>query len=151
MSNSIRQCVKALDKNKDVRQMLPDYVDKCMHMNYEDAKLKLMMHYYVYYEMVTEGINPYIESARDTTDAVNEIIADIYERGLTNPALRGGNKNRSTDIWKNSREYADKVQGTYNITAFFMKRSFLCSILYSVDRSKREMLRRIDWRNPDEL
>ena len=83
MSNSIRQCVKALDKNKDVRQMLPDYVDKCMHMNYEDAKLKLMMHYYVYYEMVTEGINPYIESARDTTDAVNEIIADIYERGLT--------------------------------------------------------------------
>ena len=80
MSNSIRQCVKALDKNKDVRQMLPDYVDKCMHMNYEDAKLKLMMHYYVYYEMVTEGINPYIESARDTTDAVNEIIADIYDK-----------------------------------------------------------------------
>lgn len=83
MSNSIKQCVNALDKNKDVRQMLPDYVDKCMHMNYEDARLKLMMHYYMYYEMVTEGINPYIDSARDTTDAVNEIIAEIYEKELS--------------------------------------------------------------------
>ena len=37
MSKSIKQCVKALDENKDVRNMLPDYVDKCMHMNNEDA------------------------------------------------------------------------------------------------------------------
>ena len=81
MSKSIKQCVKALDENKDVRNMLPDYVDKCMHMNNEDAGLKLMMHYYMYYEMITEGINPYIESAKDTTDAVNEIIYEIYESG----------------------------------------------------------------------
>ena len=36
----------------------------------------------------------------------------------------------------NSRECGDKVQETRNITAFFMKRSFLCSILYFVDRGK---------------
>ncbi len=87
MSDSIKQCVKALDKNKNVRQILPEYVDKCMHMNYEDAKLKLMMHYYMYYETITEGINPYIDSARDTTDAVNEIIADIYERELSDEEM----------------------------------------------------------------
>lgn len=80
MSNSIKECVKALDKNKDVRDMLPVYVDKCMHMNNDDARLKLMMHYYVYYEMVTEGINPYIESALDTTNAVNDIVCEIYEK-----------------------------------------------------------------------
>ena len=106
MSNSIRQCVKALDKNKDVRQMLPDYVDKCMHMNYEDAKLKLMMHYYVYYEMVTEGINPYIESARDTTDAVNEIIADIYERGLTKEEM----SEAADKLLKLRKNVMDKMQ-----------------------------------------
>ena len=48
MSKSIKQCVNALDENKDVRNMLPDYVDKCMHMNNEVAGLKLMMHYYMY-------------------------------------------------------------------------------------------------------
>lgn len=52
------------------------------------------------------------------------------------PAGRVRNRNRSTGIWKNSRECGDKVQETRNITAFFMKRSFLCSILYFVDRGK---------------
>ena len=88
--------------------------------------------------------------ARPAQSGAAPVAARPHRRPVR-PAPRGGNKNRSTGIWKNSREYADKVQGTYNITAFFMKRSFLCSILYSVDRSKREMLRRIDWRNPDEL
>ena len=53
-------------------------------------------------------------------------------------AGRGLSKNHSTGIWKNSKEYADKVRETSNITAFFMNRSFLCSILYFVDRGKAE-------------
>ena len=44
-------------------------------------------------------------------------------------------------FWKNSTECVNKAQETYNITAFFMKRSFLCSILYSVDRSKEKVFR----------
>ena len=56
-------------------------------------------------------------------------------------AHRDGNRNRSICIWKNSTECVNKAQETYNITAFFMKRSFLCSILYSVDRSKEKVFR----------
>ncbi len=53
----------------------------------------------------------------------------IHILGWAHRAGRGQNRNHSTGIWKSSREYADKVQETYNITAFFTKRSFLCSIL----------------------
>ncbi|MDY5181240.1 MAG: hypothetical protein SPH87_08460, partial [Butyribacter sp.] len=134
MSNSIRQCVKALDKNKDVRQMLPDYVDKCMHMNYEDAKLKLMMHYYVYYEMVTEGINPYIESARDTTDAVNEIIADIYERGLTKEEM----SEAADKLLKLRKNVMDKMQVlTAYVDCFVVYEYVLNRVQYRFEEMKK--------------
>ena len=134
MSNSIRQCVKALVKNKDVRQMLPDYVDKCMHMNYEDAKLKLMMHYYVYYEMVTEGINPYIESARDTTDAVNEIIADIYERGLTKEEM----SEAADKLLKLRKNVMDKMQVlTAYVDCFVVYEYVLNRVQYRFEEMKK--------------
>ena len=43
MSKSIKQCVKALDENKDVRNMIHDYVDKFMQIKNEDPGLKIIM------------------------------------------------------------------------------------------------------------
>ena len=74
---------------RDIELSDRDWLDKKFREDNEDAGLKLMMHYYMYYEMITEGINPYIESAKDTTDAVNEIIYEIYESGITDEKRSG--------------------------------------------------------------
>ena len=134
MSKSIKQCVKALDENKDVRNMLPDYVDKCMHMNNEDAGLKLMMHYYMYYEMITEGINPYIESAKDTTDAVNEIIYEIYESGITDEKRSG----LSERLLKLRQIVMDKMQVlTAYVDCFVVYEYILNRIQYRFEEMKK--------------
>lgn len=134
MSDSIRQCVKALDKNKNVRQMLPDYVDKCMHINYEDAKLKLMMHYYVYYEMVSEGINPYIDSAEDTTKAVNEIIYDIYEKELSEEEM----SEAADKLLKLRQNVMDKMQVlTAYVDCFVIYEYILNRVQYRFEEMKK--------------
>ena len=134
MSKSIKQCVKALDENKDVRNMLPDYVDKCMRMNNEDAGLKLMMHYYMYYEMITEGINPYIESAKDTTDAVNEIIYEIYESGITDEKRSG----LSERLLKLRQIVMDKMQVlTAYVDCFVVYEYILNRIQYRFEEMKK--------------
>lgn len=134
MSNTIRECVKALDKNKDVRTMLPDYVDKCMHMNNEDARLKLMMNYYVYYEMVTEGINPYIESAADTTDEVNEIIHQIYEESPSDEEM----SDLADKLLKLRQNVMDKMQVlTAYVDCFVVYEYILNRVQYRFEEMKK--------------
>ena len=134
MSNSIRECVKALDKNKDARQMLPDYVDKCMHINNEDARLKLMMNYYVYYEMVTEGINPYIDSARDTTDEVNDIIFQVYDNNLSNEEM----SELAGKLLKLRQKVMDKMQVlTAYVDCFVVYEYILNRVQYRFEEMKK--------------
>ena len=134
MSNTIRECVKALDKNKDVRTMLPDYVDKCMHINNEDAGLKLMMNYYVYYEMVTEGINPYIESAADTTDEVNEIIHQIYEESPSDEEM----SDLADKLLKLRQNVMDKMQVlTAYVDCFVVYEYILNRVQYRFEEMKK--------------
>lgn len=80
MSKSIKECVRGLSKNRDVDTLLPDYVKQSIRLNDDYARLKLMMEYYMYYETVSEGINPYIDSAKDTTEALNQIIEIFFEK-----------------------------------------------------------------------
>ena len=79
MSRKIRECIKGITKNKNLEELLPEYIEQAMVFNNSYARLKLMMEYYMYYEMISEGINPYIDSARDTTDIFNSVIKEFFE------------------------------------------------------------------------
>ncbi len=78
MSTKIRECIKGLNKNKDVEQLLPEYLKQSMQLHDKYARLKLMMEYYIFYETVSEGINPYIDSAKDTADALHQVIYAVF-------------------------------------------------------------------------
>lgn len=78
MSTKIRECVKGLSKSKDVKELLPEYVNQSMGIHENYARLKLMMEYYVFYEMISEGINPYIDSAKDTAASLHRVIQSVF-------------------------------------------------------------------------
>lgn len=80
MSSKIRNCVRDLEKNKNVKELLPEYVKQYMQLNSKYARVKMMMEYYLFYEMVSEGINPYIASAKDTADKLYEIVDAFFEQ-----------------------------------------------------------------------
>lgn len=79
MSTKIRECVKGLSQSKNSKELLPEYVSQSVEIHESYASLKLMMEYYVFYEMVSEGINPYLDSAKDTAMQLNQVISQIFE------------------------------------------------------------------------
>lgn len=79
MSRKIRECINGLGQNKNVEELLPEYVRKSLGLHDSYARLKLMMEYYIFYEMVSEGINPYIESAQDTAQRLHQIIRQVFD------------------------------------------------------------------------
>lgn len=84
MSSKIRECVKALNQGKNVNTLLPEYVRQSLQLHAGYAGVKLMMEYYIFYEMISEGINPYIDSAKDVADELNRVIGeylDALEKG----------------------------------------------------------------------
>ena len=90
MSNKIRECVKGLSQSKNVETLLPEYVNESIRIHRDYARVKLMMEYYVFYEMVSEGINPYLDSAKDIAGQLNQVIYQIFEEG--NISLEEGKK-----------------------------------------------------------
>jgi len=80
MSSKIRNCVRDLEKNKNTKELLPEYVKQYMQLNSKYARVKMMMEYYLFYEMVSEGINPYIASAKDTADKLYEVVDAFFEQ-----------------------------------------------------------------------
>lgn len=84
MSSKIRNCVKELEKNKDPKTLLPEYVKQYMIMNDSFSRIKMMMEYYMFYETVTEGINPYIDSAKEVSQSLHEIVETYFEK---NPSV----------------------------------------------------------------
>ncbi|MBO5483850.1 MAG: hypothetical protein J5979_01410 [Lachnospiraceae bacterium] len=78
MSTKIRECVKGLSQNRDVKELLPEYIKQSMEIHDSYARLKLMMEYYIFYEMISEGINPYIDSAEDTAECLHQVISQVF-------------------------------------------------------------------------
>lgn len=78
MSNAMRDCVRRLGRNRDVESLLPEYIGQSMAVHRDYARLKLMMEYYVFYEIIQEGINPYIDSAADIAQRLHQIIGQVF-------------------------------------------------------------------------
>ena len=106
MSTKLRECVKGLDRNKDVEEMIPEYIQQSMNIHDGYARLKLMMEYYIFYEMITEGINPYIDSAKEIADGLNLVIEELFQTGNA-PACYDGLEKKLLEL---RREVTERMQ-----------------------------------------
>jgi len=79
MDKLLKKCVRALNRNEDVKNNLPVYADLFMHYSGSLSRLRLAMEYFMFYEMVEEGINPYVTSVKDTLDEFNRIARCFFE------------------------------------------------------------------------
>ncbi|MCD7824652.1 MAG: hypothetical protein LUH14_01570 [Clostridiaceae bacterium] len=80
MSSKIRNLVKELEQEKEINTILPEYVRQYMMLGNRHARIKLMMEYYMFYETISEGINPYIDTAQDITAALHQVVETVYEK-----------------------------------------------------------------------
>ena len=82
MSNKLRECVKKLHSNKEVGGLLPEYLKQSMILHDGYTRIKLMMEYYMFYEVVTEDINPYIAMAKEMITSLNETVGQAMSDTL---------------------------------------------------------------------
>lgn len=105
MSSKIRNCVKKLKNKEKVSEYLPAYVEESMLLHDHYARINLMMEYYMFYETISEGINPYIDSASDTAEAFHRLV----RRFLAGPS-REEAAQMAEELLALRAEVADKMQ-----------------------------------------
>ncbi|MDE6851761.1 MAG: hypothetical protein K2J67_04645, partial [Lachnospiraceae bacterium] len=88
MSSKIRSCVNRLRGEKDGKELLPEYVEQSMQLYDGYARIKMMMEYYMFYEVVIEGMNPYIETAQETIQSLNQLVGEVYAGEGTRDQIR---------------------------------------------------------------
>ena len=136
MSNKIRSCVNRLRGEKDGMELLPEYVEQSMQLYVAYALIKMMMDYYIFYEVVTEGVNPYIESAQETIQSLNHLVGEVYAGEFTEEQIRQ---------WKESllnlrQEIMDRMQVlTGYVDHFVVYEYILNRIQYRFDEQKAMM------------
>lgn len=81
MSNQLRECVNKLKRGQDLDSLLPEYLEQSMQLHDGYARIKMMMEYFMFYEVITEGINPYIETAQEMIERLNGVVAEVYGGG----------------------------------------------------------------------
>ena len=64
MSSKIRKCVRELERGEEIDVLLPEYAKQYMIAQDSLSRIRMMMEYYMFYEMISEGLNPYVESVR---------------------------------------------------------------------------------------
>ena len=79
MRSDIGNIIRDLEKKEGAQELLSDYVEEYMRLHHRYAGIKLMMEYYMFYEMVSEGINPYISSAEDTAEVFHGLLSRYLE------------------------------------------------------------------------
>ena len=82
MSNKLRECVNKLHSNKEVGDLLQEYLKQSMILHDGYTRIKLMMEYYMFYEVVTEDINPYIAMAKEMITSLNETVGQAMSDTL---------------------------------------------------------------------
>ena len=107
MSTEIRECVKGIVKGKDLEALLPEYVRRSMEIHDSHARLELMMEYYLFYEMVSEGMNPYLDTADETADKLHRIIRTLFH---SNQGRQGEYGQQEKELLALRHEVTEKMQ-----------------------------------------
>lgn len=79
MDKVVKKCARDLGRNKNIDENLRRYAELSLHYNGSMAYLKLAMEYYMFYETVSEEINPHISFIKDTLDVFNEIVKNFLK------------------------------------------------------------------------
>ncbi len=87
MSNT-RKLVKELNAGANREKNLPVYVEQSKRTYHQLAQLKLMMEYYMFYEMWEEGLNPYMKEAEEIIGFVNDLIGKLYVEKISGEEAR---------------------------------------------------------------
>ena len=80
MSSRMKKYIRDIGKGTPGAEMLKEYLQESMRLHHDYAEIKMMLEYYMFYEMISEGINPYIDSVDDIVDALNEKIECYFEQ-----------------------------------------------------------------------
>lgn len=83
MNSKIRECINQINRVQNARELLPGYVEQSMQLHGQYARIRMMMEYYIFYEIVSEGINPYISSVQDMIENLNQMIAQVFTETYT--------------------------------------------------------------------
>lgn len=83
MDSRIRECINQINRVQNAKELLPGYVEQSMQLHGQYARIRMMMEYYIFYEVVSEGINPYISSVQDIIDQLNRIITQVFTETCT--------------------------------------------------------------------
>ena len=80
MKSKIRDCIRGVEKHHPEVEQFQEFLNEVMGLHQSYAKIRMMMEYYMFYEMISEGINPYIDSVQDIVDSLNEKIEIYFEQ-----------------------------------------------------------------------
>lgn len=106
MSNKIRNCVRKLEKQENGKEVLPEYVGEYMQLHGKYARIKMMMEYYMFYETISEGINPYIDSAKEIAEKLHHIVENFFE----NHTGKTENQKMAQELLELRQEVVDKME-----------------------------------------
>lgn len=79
MKSKIGNIIRDLEGKVGKPELLTIYAEEFMRLHHRYASMKMMMEYYMFYEMVSEGINPYISSAEDSAETFHGLLSRYLE------------------------------------------------------------------------
>ena len=88
MSSKIRNCVRDLENKRNPEKRIQEYVEEYMQIQNSYAEIQFMMEYYMFYEVVSEEMNPYIHQAEDMIGALHGIVEAYYEKNPSKEKIK---------------------------------------------------------------
>lgn len=80
MSSEIRKCINELNRGKGTEELLNSYIKQYMTLHDGFGRTKMMLEYYMFYETISEGINPYIDTVSDMANRFHEMVNTVFEK-----------------------------------------------------------------------
>lgn len=78
MADNLKYVVGQLNKGNDLEECIPAYAREAAVTYHRYAKVRLMMEYYMSYEVDAEQLNAYIDVVKPSFDVVHEVIGGMY-------------------------------------------------------------------------
>lgn len=111
MGNKIRECVNEINRRKDASELLPEYVRQSMQLHDGYARIKLMLEYYIFYEVMSEELYPYMDMVKETLEDLNAIIGEVYSSGALTEENRKSSQKKLLDMRQDVIDHMQVLTG----------------------------------------
>lgn len=106
MNVSITKCIRELNRNRNVEEMLPEYVKQCRNFYGSHACYKLALEYFMFFENVSEEAGPLNSSEDRILGQINSIIGSFFWKM---PGTEGCKK-LAEELLSLRKEITDRMQ-----------------------------------------